>query len=117
MFSDKQNIDRLEELFVELKTYAKLRQEHFKLELVEKATILVSAALLTLVSLILGGMILFYFSFTLAHLLAPSVGGLAASFGIISGVISLIVIIVFLFRRKLIIEPLAKFLANLFLNK
>lgn len=117
MFSDNKNIDHLEELFVELKAYTKLRQEHLKLELVEKSTILVSSALLALVLLLLGGMVLFYLSFTVAHLLAPAVGGLATSFGIIAGVLTCLALIVYVLRKRLIIEPLAKFLSNLFLNK
>lgn len=117
MFSDNKNIDHLEALFVELKAYIKLRQEHFKLELVEKTTILISSALLALVLLLLGGMVLFYLSFTVAHLLAPAVGGLATSFGIIAAVLTSLAIILYLLRKRLIIEPLAKFLSNLFLNK
>ncbi|MGL5938681.1 MAG: phage holin family protein [Phocaeicola sp.] len=117
MFSNEQNIEHLEELFREIKSYVKLRQEHSKLELVEKSTILVSAALLTLVLLLLGGMVLFYLSFTLAHLMTPYVGGLAASFGIIAGGLTLLFLLVLRFRNVLIKRPLAKFLANIFLNK
>ncbi|MGL4851661.1 MAG: phage holin family protein [Phocaeicola sp.] len=117
MFSDKQNIDNLEELFVELKAYIQLRQEHLKFEIVEKITTLVSAILLALVLLILCGMVLFYFALAVAYILAPLVGGLATSFTIISGAITCIVILIILFRKTLIVKPLAKFLANLFLNR
>ncbi|MGL4520419.1 MAG: phage holin family protein [Phocaeicola sp.] len=116
MFSDNQNLDNLEELFAELKSYTKLRQEHLKLELVEKSTILLSSAVVALTLLLLGGMVLFYLSFTLAHLLAPSVGGLATSFGIIAAGLICLAVIIYSLRKRLIIEPLAKFLANLFLN-
>jgi len=115
MFANDKNIDNLQQLFVELKKYAELQKDYVKLHLVEKLTILVSSLILVLVLVILGIIALFYLSFTLAYVLAPHVGGLMVSYGIITGCIILIILIIF-FRKRLIMQPMVNFLANLLLN-
>ena len=115
MFANDKNIDNLQQLFVELKKYAELQKDYVKLHLVEKLTILVSSLILVLVLVILGIIALFYLSFTLAYVLAPHVGGLV-SYGIITGCIILLIILIIFFRKRLIMQPMVNFLANLLLN-
>ena len=83
---------------------------------VEKLTILISTLILVFILLILGIIALFYLSFTLAYVLAPHVGGLMASYGIITGCIILLILLIVLFRKRLIVQPMVNFLANLLLN-
>lgn len=116
MFANDKNIDNLQQLFIELKKYADLQKDYIKLHLVEKLTILVSTLILVLVLAILGIIALFYLSFTLAYVLAPHVGGLTVSYGIITGCIILLIILIILFRKRLIMQPMVNFLANLLLN-
>ena len=116
MFANDKNIDNLQQLFVELKKYAELQKDYVKLHLVEKLTILVSSLILVLVLVILGIIALFYLSFTLAYVLAPHVGGLMVSYGIITGCIILLIILIIFFRKRLIMQPMVNFLANLLLN-
>ena len=111
MFANDKNIDNLQQLFVELKKYAELQKDYVKLHLVEKLTILVSSLILVLVLVILGIIALFYLSFTLAY-----VGGLMVSYGIITGCIILLIILIIFFRKRLIMQPMVNFLANLLLN-
>ena len=114
MFANDKNIDNLQQLFVELKKYAELQKDYVKLHLIE--TILVSSLILVLVLVILGIIALFYLSFTLAYVLAPHVGGLMVSYGIITGCIILLIILIIFFRKRLIMQPMVNFLANLLLN-
>lgn len=116
MFAKEKNIDNLQQLFAEVKQYAELQKEYVKLHIVEKLTILISTLILVLVLAALGIIALFYLSFTLAYVLAPHVGGLTASYGIISGGIVLLILLIAAFRKRLIIQPLVNFLANLLLN-
>ena len=116
MFANDKNIDNLQQLFVELKKYAELQKDYVKLHLVEKLTILVSSLILVLVLVILGIIALFYLSFTLAYVLAPHVGGLMVSYGIITGCIILLIILIIFFRKRLIMQPMVNFLANVLLN-
>ena len=86
------------------------------LEFVEKLTILASAIIITTIAIILGMMALFYLSFSLAYIMAPYVGGLNISFAIITVVLLLLLAFIYLFRKQLIVRPLTKFVANLFIN-
>jgi uncharacterized membrane protein (DUF485 family) len=116
MFADDKNIDTLEQLLVELKRYAGLQAEYRSLQLVQKLTVLLSTLILVLVLLILGIMALFYLSFTMAYVMAPAVGGLSVSYGIITAFILLLIVGIAVFRQQLIVRPLVRFLTGLFLD-
>lgn len=116
MFAKEKNIDTLQQLFAEVKQYAELQKEYVRLHIVEKLTVLASTLILVLVLVALALIALFYLSFTLAYVLAPHVGGLTASYAIISGGILLLILLVAAFRKRLIVRPLVNFLANLLLN-
>lgn len=116
MFANDKNIDNLQQLFAEVKQYAELQKDYVKLHLVEKLTILASTLILVLVLVALGIIALFYLSFTLAYVLEPHVGGLTMSYAIISGCITLLILLIVIFRKRLIMQPMVNFLANLLLN-
>ncbi len=117
MFSDDKHIDDIKQLLVECKRYLELQKEYTKLELTEKLSILLSTLILLLIMIILGMVALFYFSFTLAYVLAPAVGGLMFSFGIIASIHVLSALLIYNSRKRLIIDPMTRFIATLFLNK
>ena len=117
MFADDKSIENIRQLFLEFRKYLLLQKEYTKLEVTEKLSILLSTLILILLIIILGMMALFYLSFTIAYMLAPVVGGLFASFSIIAGFCILLIILLYVFRKALIINPMVKFLASLFLSK
>lgn len=117
MFSDDKSIDRIQQLFMEMKKYVELQKEYTKLELTEKLSILLSTLILVLLVVTLSMVALFYASFMLAYILEPYVGGLMASFGIIAGFHLVLICLLVYFRKRWIINPMVKFLAELFLNK
>ena len=117
MFADDKSIENIRQLFLEFKKYLLLQKEYTRLEVTEKLSILLSTLILILLIIILGMMALFYLSFTIAYMLAPVVGGLFASFSIIAGFCILLIILLYVFRKALIINPMVKFLASLFLSK
>lgn len=116
MFSTDKTIDSLQALFTEVKHYVDLQKDYIKLDITHKLTVLLSTLILILVLVILGMIALLYLSFTLAYVLRPYVGGLTNSYAIITGGILLLGILVYVFRQRLIIQPLINFLANLLLN-
>ncbi|MBO7418639.1 MAG: phage holin family protein [Bacteroidaceae bacterium] len=116
MFGAEKSIENLQQLFAESKKYLELQTEYAKLELTEKLTILLSTLILVLVLIILGMVALFYFSFTIAYVLAPHIGGLMSSFALITLFLLVIMGVVYYYRQKLIVAPMVKFLANLFLR-
>ena len=71
---------------------------------------------MVLIIIILSMVALFYLSFTLAYLLAHLVGSIITSFALITCVILILIAAVYLLRKKLIINPMAKFIANLFIE-
>lgn len=109
-------IDNIKQLIAEVKEYIILQKDYAKVEFVEKLTILLSTLFMILIFLILGMAALFYLLFALAYTLEPLVGGLAISFVIISAISILLMIALYHLRKKLIVNPLVKFLANLFLK-
>lgn len=116
MFADDNSIDTLQQLFIEFKKYLKLQKEYTTLEVAEKVSKLISAFIVLLVLVILGMVALFYLSFAVVYILEPLVGGLMASFSIIAGLHILVFLIVILFRKQLIINPIVNFVAGLFLD-
>ena len=116
MFGAEKSIENLQLLFAETKKYVELQTEYAKLELTEKLTILLSTLILVLILIILGMVTLFYFSFTIAYVLAPYIGGLMSSFALITLFLLVLMALVYHYRQRLIVAPMVKFLANLFLR-
>ena len=116
MFGVEKGIEDLQQLFVESKKYLELQTEYAKLELTEKLTILLSTLILVLILIILGMVTLFYFSFTIAYVLAPHIGGLMNSFALITLFLLILMVVVYRYKQRIIVEPMVKFLANLFLR-
>lgn len=114
MFADDKSVENIQQLFIEFKKYLELQKEYTKLEVTEKLSILLSTLILVLLVVILGVVVLFHLSFTLVYVLAPLVGGLIASYALIACFHVLLIILLVLFRKRLIINPTVKFIAGLF---
>ena len=110
-------VEDFQQLYKDIKKYVELQTEYVKVEFVEKLTILVSTLVIITVIIILVIAALFFLFFSVAYALVPVVGSLAISFGIIAAIYVGLIIVLFLFRKQFIINPLAGFLSNLFLNK
>lgn len=117
MLFDDPNIDSVKQLIAETKSYLELQKEYVRLELTEKLTVLLSTLILVLLMVILGMVALFYFSFTFAYILAPRVGGLMVSFGIITLFLLITMAVIYLMRKQIIINPTLRFLAKVFLQE
>ena len=115
MFADDKSIENMQQLFIEFKKYLELQKEYTKLEVTEKLSKLLSTLLLVLLVVILGVVVLFHLSFTLVYILAPLVGGLMMSFALITCFHILLIVLLVLFRKKLIIDPTVKLIAELFM--
>ena len=109
-------IETLQQLFLELKTDLELQKKYTQLEVAEKLTILLSTLILVLLVVILGMVALFYLSFTLAYILDPIVGGLMVSFAMISCFHILLIALIVIVRKKIIINPMTRFIAGLFID-
>ena len=116
MFATDKSIDSLRQLFAEFKKYLNLQKEYTRLEVTEKLSVLLSMLIVILLVVILGMMALFYLSFTRAGVLAPAVGGITVSFSLLAVFYALLAILLVSFRKRLIIDPMVKFIAGLFMK-
>ncbi|WP_321424049.1 phage holin family protein [uncultured Bacteroides sp.] len=116
MPTEKSTIDNIRQLIAEIKEYVILQKDYAKIQFVEKLTILLTALIMTFILITLGMVTLFYLLFSFAYIIEPLVGGLTLSFCIISLISILIMASIIAFRRKLITNPLVRFLTNLFLQ-
>ncbi len=117
MFADDKSIENIQQLFIEFKKYLELQKQYTKLEITEKLTALLSTLILVLMVIIVGMVALFYLSFTIAYMLTPYVGSVTMSFGIITCFHLLLVVLLVSFRKAIIINPMLKFIAGIFLDK
>lgn len=116
IFGSDDSVENIRQLMREIRKLVKLQVSYAKLELTEKLTVLLSTLVLVLVIIILSMVALFYLSFTLVYILAPHVGGLMVGFGIVTLFILAVIAVVLALRRKLIFNPMVKFLSSLFLT-
>ena len=113
----KQKItDELHDIIVEGREWLGLEIEYAKLTVVEKATILASAVALGAVCFLLGIVVLILLSLSLKCLfelfMAPALAYLSAA-----GCVAVVLLVVFLLRKPLLIDPIARFLTKLFTQK
>ena len=116
MFSQDKSIDNLESLVKEMKKYIELQGEYLKFDLVEKLTILLGTLILILLITVLSMMAVFYFSFMLVYALEPITGSLTGSYAMIGGIILLLAFLIYIYRKRLIFQPMVNFLSHLFLD-
>lgn len=117
MFSSNKNIENLQELFMLFKRYVELQKRFVQLEFVSKMTILFSAFILGIILFMLGTIAILFILLALASILSEAFRSPIAGYGIITALLLLSIGFVYSMRKKLIIDPLTRFLANLFLHK
>ena len=106
----------IQTLWTEAKNYLELQKEYLKLDSAEKLSVLLSAVATAAVCLILALAALFFFVIAFALWLAKMVGA-AWSFTIVGGAMLLIIIIILLCRKRWIVQPIARFVAKLFISE
>lgn len=116
MFSNDNNVETIAQFIEVLKHYVGLQSEYIRLDIVEKVvrllTVLAIVTLLTLLLIIT----LIYFSFAAAFGLEP-LTGLPVAFCIVGGVYLLLLILLLIYRKRLIERPLVRFLASILMSK
>lgn len=98
-----------------IKRYLNLRFRYIKFLSTEKLSIILSASVLLVLLLLLGIIALCYFSLALVHWLAMYVGAIGA-YSILGGATLLLILLLYLQRRRWILDPVAHFLARVLLN-
>ncbi|ADQ78456.1 hypothetical protein Palpr_0294 [Paludibacter propionicigenes WB4] len=117
MINTQEPVENFQQLYDDIKKYVLLQTEYVKVEFVEKLAILLSTLLIVSLIIILVIIALFYLFFSIAYAVEPLVGSLSLSFAIISVIYFGLIALLMVFRKKLIINPMVRFLSNLFLSK
>lgn len=108
--------DELKEIFVQGKNWMKLEVEYAKLTLAEKMTLLFSAMIIGAVCLLMGMVVLILLAFALVELfrlmMSPALAYLSSA-----GVIVVLIVLFYLFRKPLLLNPIARFITRLFISK
>jgi hypothetical protein len=117
MINSKEPVENYQQLYDDVKKYVFLQAEYIKVEFVEKLTILLSTLLIITLLVVMLIIALFYLFFSFAYAIAPIVGSLSVSFSIIAGIYIVLIVFLILLRRQIVINPMVKFLSNLFLTK
>ena len=110
MFDTQNNAFR--KLFEEGKKYINLQIDYAKLTATEKISVILGMSVLFAVILVLSVGAGIYLSFALVYLLEPLVG----SYAIVGAVFLLLIAIVILFKKKLILVPITRFISKVLLD-
>ncbi len=117
MFSNDHNVDIVARLISNLKKYGELRLKSFQLDLVSKLTLILTFLVVAVLLIGVASIVVLLLSFALVYALAPIVGGIVVSCGIVAGGFILLGILLVAFRKRLLINPIARFLSSIFLGE
>ena len=116
MFCDGMNEIDYKKLFNEARKYFSLEWDYTKLTAVEKMAVLLSSIAFVAVVIIIG-------TFALAYVLSAIIDVLAVALGctwgaqlIAAAILLVLLLVVFAFKRQLIVDPVTRFVSKLFLK-
>ncbi len=109
--------DNFRKLLEEAKRYLSLQKEYALMDTADKLTVILSTVAIAAVCIILGAMILFFLTFALAYWIGNITGNLSIGFISIAAFLLLMLFIVYQKRNAWIIQPLARMMVRLFVNK
>jgi len=105
----------LKDIISQSVSWAKLEVEYAKFTIAEKVTILLSGFVIGAVCLLLGVAMLLMLAFCIVELfkmiMAPSLAYLC-----VAGIIALMILLIYLLRKPLLLNPIAKFITRLFFH-
>lgn len=115
MYMKEKLIDQIKDIVGQSTNWVKLEVEYAKFTIAEKFTMLMSALIIGAVCLLLGLAALLLLAFAGVELfkliMVP-----ALAYCAMAGVILLIILLLYLCRRPLLLNPIAKFITKLFFN-
>lgn len=103
-------------LFTEARKYFSLEWDYTKLTAVEKMAILLSSIAFVAVVIIIGTYAMHYIFSALISVLASALGCTWGAQLIAAGILIVLLLVVFAFKKQLIVNPVARFVSKLFLK-
>ena len=116
MICDGMNEIDYKKLFNEARKYFSLEWDYTKLTAVEKMAVLLSSIAFLAVVIILGTFALAYVFSALIDVLAVALGCTWGAQLIAAAILLVLLLVVFAFKKQLIVDPVARFVSKLFLK-
>lgn len=110
-----ENSSQLASLWLEIKDTVKLNIDYAKLTTAEKSSILLSTVAFALMAFVALSAVIFFISMGLTMLLSEATGIFGACM-IMAGIYVIAIIIIYLCRKQLIVNPVARFVSHLILH-
>ena len=117
MNTEEKYTDNFRKLLQETKQYLNLQKEYALMDTADKLTVILSTVAIAAVCFVLGAMILFFLTFALADWIGNLTGNLSLGFISIAVFLVLVLLIAYSKRNAWIIQPLARMMVRLFVNK
>lgn len=108
-------IDDIQNIVEQGKSWATLELEYAKLTLAEKLTMLMTTLIIGLICLLLGMVVLILISFCFVALFANIMSN-ALAFICVAGIILLLLVLLWVFRDPLLLNPLAKMITRILID-
>ena len=109
-------LEEIRSIFDQSKTWLRLELEYAKLTIAEKLTLLMSTLIIGFVCLLLGVVVLIMLAFSLAEafrlIMDPALAYLSTA-----GVICLLLILLYLLRKPLLLNPIARLITRVFFDR
>ena len=109
-------LEEIRSIFDQSKTWLCLELEYAKLTIAEKLTLLMSTLIIGFVCLLLGVEVLIMLAFSLAEafrlIMDPALAYLSTA-----GVICLLLILLYLLRKPLLLNPIARLITRVFFDR
>lgn len=113
--SDRQQATSVHDFYDSIKRLITLNLDYARLTAAEKLTILLSSIAFYAIAAILGTLVLLFISIGVGHLLATTVARVPA-YLYVAAFYLVLFILLFVFRKKLFVEPTARFISKLFVK-
>ncbi|MFH0841533.1 MAG: phage holin family protein [Bacteroidota bacterium] len=101
----------------DIQEYIEAKLDLFKLQSAENISRVVSNVVVAVIVLLLGSLILFFLSFTAAYFLASVLNSNELGFLCVAGFYLILMLIILLFRKKIIDRPVIKSVIKIFFPK
>ena len=110
-----ENENSFARLWGTVKKYLTFQIEYAKLTAAEKLTMIFGAVALGFIFIMLATVIGLFASLSIAHMLADAVG-IVWAFAIMSAFYLLLAVMLYIFRKQIILDPIARFLSKVILS-
>ena len=106
----------IREIILEVKHYLNLQKKYLAIDAAEKTTAILSAVAIAAICILLSSIILLFCTFALAYWIGDLLDSLPLGFTVMAIIVALILLLFYTKRKTWIIQPLARMMAQLFVD-